>query len=390
VTRNRSFLSFLIIFIFTFIYSFQAAQSLSIDSDIARDLSETIDMAHGNFTLVGPKLSTGLYAGPYYYYLLLPGFLMGNASLSVILIWHAFLFALGLSISFFILSNKKNLFQSFLLIILVGLLPLYIKSARHPGNAFSYLPLLLIFLSIYYLKQQRNSFFFGLFAGIIANFHPVNLLILLPLALFKRKLIRLFSFFSGLAISYLPLIIFEFRHNFVIIRHLFISSPIANFSMQSHYLFPLQLFGFFVLAIFLAYYSHKALILFFIFLALLYFPRQLYQRSSQNISKFQKAVDLVIDKKLVSLNQPFNIIGILKKDAKVPYGDEYRFLFKTKHYFPLPKEDYSSAQSLIIFSQDNQFVLGDYNSHELSQFGLSHQLARESQTDSIKIYYLQK
>jgi hypothetical protein len=69
--------SLIIIFIFI-LYCYRLPQSLSVNTDYAKDVYAIAKMSQGHFTLLGPALSAGIFAGPYYYYLMLPGLVLSG------------------------------------------------------------------------------------------------------------------------------------------------------------------------------------------------------------------------------------------------------------------------------------------------------------------------
>ncbi len=53
---------------FGVIYSWRLNESFNVDSDWARDIHDVIKITQGDISLIGPPLSAGAFAGPYYYY----------------------------------------------------------------------------------------------------------------------------------------------------------------------------------------------------------------------------------------------------------------------------------------------------------------------------------
>lgn len=183
-------------------------------------------IAQGQFTLLGPKLSFGgTYAAPYYYYFFTPSLLLSGLNVFSIVYTNAFLFALGLGVMLFLAKPHYGLKKSLLLTLAVGLLPMYIFGSHYPGNGLSYIPLLLIFLLLLYLRNyqsKRQLFLLGLVSGILTTTHPTNLLVIIPLLLIitfqLKKKINLIYFLPGILIPFTPLVVFELKHNFLMIR----------------------------------------------------------------------------------------------------------------------------------------------------------------------------
>lgn len=217
-------LAIVLVFFFFFLYYFKLQSSYIFNTDIARDSYSIIEVAQGKLTLIGPKLNFGgYYAGPYYYYLFAPILLLGNFEFKYILMFNAFIFAICLG--YFFIKVKKSYSTVFALLstISLGFFPIYIVSARNPGNAYTYIPFLIFFLTYSYFsdtQKKQELFLLGILAGIIINFHLLNLLVFFALGTFifinlKKKYTFLF-FVLGIILPFVPLMLFEIRHNFVI------------------------------------------------------------------------------------------------------------------------------------------------------------------------------
>src|SRR3990167_6447402 len=172
---SRSFFIFIIILFSFFLYSYRLTSAYYFDSDMARDLNEILDLTQGKFKLLGPSSSFGgLYTGPYYYYLFTPILLLTRFNLDSILLLNAFFFSLALGYFFYQVYAKHDLFKAALSTTCLVLFPLLIFAARNPGNAFTYLPFLLFFLTcLVFADYEKKSVLFslGILAGVILNFH---------------------------------------------------------------------------------------------------------------------------------------------------------------------------------------------------------------------------
>ena len=199
---------------------------------------QTIKIAQGDLVLVGPKMNLGGYwAGPHLYYLLAPALFMGRFEVSGVLYFHTFLFAA--SLGFFFYNSSKNLgaFKSMIATISLGLIPLFIISSRYPSNGYTYLALFLIlFTYVFFFKPQTNKALIiaGLLTGFILNIHPISLLALIFISayifhLLKRKKLFLF-FLIALFITFIPSIIFEISHGFIMTKDTFINKSYISFT----------------------------------------------------------------------------------------------------------------------------------------------------------------
>ena len=232
------------IFLVSFlIYSYKLPSSYTFNTDIARDADEMIQVAQGRLTLIGPMLNFGgFHAGPYYYYLFAPILLISKFNLDFVLIFNALLFSAGLVYLFKKISKKYSMLWAFICSWAFAILPLYLLMSRNPGNAYSYLPFLLIFLTyVYFNNVQKTSeiFLLGLLAGIIVNFHPLNAIVFLPIVFYLllnvKKKSNILLFILGGFVSYMPLIFFEIRHDFVIFKKMAFDFGSGNLPISANY-----------------------------------------------------------------------------------------------------------------------------------------------------------
>jgi len=218
------------------LYFFKLPGSYNFDSDFARDLINIHTISQGHLTLLGPKSSFGgLYTGPYYYYLFVPIYRISH-SLNAILFFNALLFACSISLVFFILNKHLSLFRATLASLALAFLPLLITTSRSPGNAFSYIPFLIVALTIFsFAIPEKNLLIFclGLLLGIILNFHYSNIFFIVSawmiLLLTLKKRMKIAYFALGIFVSYLPLGLFELKHGLVMFKNTFVNGSYHTF-----------------------------------------------------------------------------------------------------------------------------------------------------------------
>lgn len=224
--KKNVLLCVLIFVLFFFLYSYKIVDSYLFNTDIARDSYGIIEIAQGKFTLIGPKLNFGgLYAGPYYYYLFAPILFLSSYSFYPILLFNAALFALALVYFFLEVKKRASLLNSLLYALAIGLLPLYVITARNPGNAYTYIPLLLLFLTYSYFgnpTKGRDFLLVGLMCGIIVNFHFLNILAvgtIFAFLFYKTQNRKSFVyFFAAFFATFAPIIVFDIKHDFVVFK----------------------------------------------------------------------------------------------------------------------------------------------------------------------------
>lgn len=222
-----------------FIFSFKIQSSTSFEGDLGRDLFEIGKISHGNLTLLGPKGSFGgIYTAPYHYYLFLLPFIIAGRQLNGILFFNGLLFSLSLIFFSFHVSKKFDKFTGFFSGLVMMLLPFFIFSARSPGNGYTPAAFFLVFLTFIYFYDlnklnQAKILLLGLFFGIIISTLFVYIIIFVPILLFiyfilKNKKI-FFLFLLGIFLAFSPLILFEFKNQFVMLKNTFIDKSYLSF-----------------------------------------------------------------------------------------------------------------------------------------------------------------
>lgn len=219
------------------VYFFALVSSYNYDSDFGRDINDISKIASGDFTLLGPKLSFGgIHAGPYYYYLFTPAIVLFKNQPQSMLYLNASIFIVIFLIIYKFFGWRPDLYLS--------TLPLVIYSARSPGNAFSYISLLVLSLLLFPRVLKLNKpliwLIYGFVAGVIINFHLINLVIFGTLFISciiyfvyhkqYKNIVNIFIAGFGIIIAFSPLILFEITHNFVQIRNTFIDQSYKAFT----------------------------------------------------------------------------------------------------------------------------------------------------------------
>lgn len=230
------------IFFFRITTSYRMPPSYNYDSDFGRDLLLMQRINHGKQILIGPQLSfAGLHLGSYPFYLFAPFLRVGNTYKSV-LVANALIFILGLFSLFFYLSKKLGIKYSLLSLLWLSTTPYIILAARSPGNAFSYLIFLMWYLAVVMFWGKftfTKSIILGGLAGFIVNFHPVGFIAVVIPFLAKTVVDKRFSkkekfyssliFFFSLILTFIPVIVFEIRHKFVISQTIFETNRYSEF-----------------------------------------------------------------------------------------------------------------------------------------------------------------
>lgn len=219
------------------IYSWKLPTSFFWNSDWTRDLYDMVRMARGDFQIVGPALSGGLFAGPYYYWTLLPFLVLSGMNEQVVLLGNAMLFAVGAALGFMVLAGTLGIKRALGWAVVVGLNPFWITQARQPANGFTYLPLLLFVYTISFFKKSWSGLslvMLGWCWGVLLNFHPTVSLTLVPVWIWlfsKLPQKRQFGWLVlGTFAAFVPLLAFEAKNDWPIIRGLVFNRQYEIFS----------------------------------------------------------------------------------------------------------------------------------------------------------------
>lgn len=202
--------------------------------DQARDylIVKRIIINH-KFTLIGPTvLIPGVYLPPFYYYSLVPALFFSNFHLIGPDVYTAFLGTLTVLIFYLLAKDIFGQLTAVLTSLIFASLPLVVVASRHAWNPnATQLFSLLVFAFLWQFVKDKNWtwFYFALVAlGWGLNLH-FSMIMLLPLTLgvfflgVRKKRSRLSEALIGcliLAIFLFPLLLFEFRHGFLITHNL--------------------------------------------------------------------------------------------------------------------------------------------------------------------------
>lgn len=218
----------LIISLGLFLRLYNLPNSISFAWDQERD-AFTIKqiIVDKKLTLIGPRVvnDNGFMLGPYFFYILLPFYLITNLNPSAIIFFVATYSFIFLISSFFILKKIFSQNIAYIFIFIWSVLPLAISI-----DTISWNPLLVPFLFIFLLyllntldfNKIKNWLLLGFYLGFSFNIH-VQLIILsftafvfLLIKILKKDFFKNIIFlFIGFITSFLPLLIFDLRHNFL-------------------------------------------------------------------------------------------------------------------------------------------------------------------------------
>ena len=123
--------------------------------DQARDMLDIRTLGEfKDIMVMGPTTSiNGLRLGPFYYYLMLPAYWIGDGNPQALVNWNIFLFLIS-GISIFLFFRKRDITTGFLISTIFLLAPRLFDTTRYFWNANSAVYLsVFFFLSLYFLFE---------------------------------------------------------------------------------------------------------------------------------------------------------------------------------------------------------------------------------------------
>lgn len=221
---------FLFIFLFSLVALllrlYKVVDQMPFTFDQGRDLMALLEISSGNPTLVGPTTGiAGVFLGPFYFYFLLPAFLISGGSPAAVMIWVSLFVTLTLPFFFYILKPITGKFWAWTGFIALIFLPGSIMDARVIWNPSLAAPLLILGIWTLLKSEKKPKFLvasalvFALALQIEIAYFVYLLPALLIWAIAKRKKYN-FKIISlsllMVVLTLIPQVIFELRNNFII------------------------------------------------------------------------------------------------------------------------------------------------------------------------------
>lgn len=234
-------------------------------NDQGRDMKVLYHMlTEKKMTLIGPATSIAgnygnIYFGPYYYYFLLPFYLIDQSAYFMTALFPA-LFIFGIFLFFLVTELKfsQKLIVS-LLLIFSWYSTYYTRFLWNLNLAFLLSFILFSFFLIFkekIVKYWLPSLAFGLISGMFFQIHYGMLFLYMSLLVFFLKYKRNILFYlTGFILSFVPFLFFDMRHQYVIGKNIislivlqfkFHNTSLSMYSLASiftkifdYYLFPL-------------------------------------------------------------------------------------------------------------------------------------------------------
>ncbi len=253
---NDKKLILILLLVAFFVYVWRLQESLLFVEDTARDTLAMLKLwQQKEITLIGPPISFGQYGirtmffGSLAYYIGLTGLLISSFNPLGAIYPNVLFFLMSIPVFYlFIKQLTPDRSINYGATVLYALSPITVYHARFFWNPNLIIPLSVLFWYLVLKKKSKNNFlrFFaaGIVGGLMTNLHYVSLLPALAYSLFlfwQKKIKPGFSLLAGFIVSSLPLILFELKNNFYLlkaasynIQHPTIQKT-ANLDMLSHF-----------------------------------------------------------------------------------------------------------------------------------------------------------
>lgn len=199
---------------------------LSFSSDIARDFLLFGEIVQKKIILIGPKSSVmGLFHGPLWLYLNLPGYLIGQGNPIIVEWWWIVFTGIFLVSCYFVGSRLFDKKTGYLFVLIMSLyMSFHTNSFINPVGAMFLIPFFFFFF-IRYLDAQKAKYLFAHFftIGLIIQFEMaigIPFLILSTLFLFikiiRSKNKKHLLLFLAVFIPLINFFLFDLRHDFLL------------------------------------------------------------------------------------------------------------------------------------------------------------------------------
>ncbi len=416
----------------SFVWRSSGIDSVSFDTDLARDLKEISTIQLGTVVWLGPWLGPGLHASSAYYYLFYPAIALSGGKVAS-MVWFNLVLGL-LAVGYFgLYAVKKHRFVGVIGVLALSLSPVITENILHPGNGFSYIYFVLISITALWFD---SSFILACFAaGCAVALHPAAgilpffLLIrwwnrghtwkdavlggvaatlpLAPLIAFeaitKGYIIRSFlskpssngifiqfglenarQIGSLIGFSLLPLVIcmgiasFQMKQTKIkfILAWLYTTLALFGFVLFFQNVLWRYLFAYAVLAIFtivVMFMRQKVTTLVLVGIAVLFLARSPLlhppQKATRTIAQVEATADYLKEKHLLSYDKKIAVVAALSADTQVPQADDYRFLLRNRGYTVVDTTENQTADQLLYVLEVPDFNWEQWSTWEIEQFG---------------------
>lgn len=217
---------FVVFLIGLFLRTYRQSDLLGFYFDQGRDAVEVQKILHGNFTLIGPTTGfAGIFRGPFFYYWLIPGYLLGNGNPAIAAVYISAINALGILVIYACGALFFSRIAGLIAATLIALSYYATTSARwlsNPSPVWFFGPLALLCTGLAFRKSW-NFLPIGLLSlGLTMQLEEagmgfVVLVFFVCLATqWKRLSFKQWAIsFTAFAITFAPLALFDLRNDFL-------------------------------------------------------------------------------------------------------------------------------------------------------------------------------
>jgi hypothetical protein len=377
-----------IIFFFFFLRLYHLKDSLNFSADQGEAMLRVWQIwKNKEITLIGPAASPEIFhrqffQGPLIYYQILATLLLSGwdpLRSSYLLIILNFTGLLFLYQALLRLINRQAALSG---IIMFTFFPAVVEFSRFhfgPNTLLFLMPMYIMTLVYLYQKPKAGLLFLlGFLGGLSLQFHFQIVLIvtltLLWLAINYRKINWLLFYCLGVGLGYMPLIIFDIRHQFYNINTIWLWLTYAGNNnpghFNIHYFLAFLPFVFTLIAYFLEKIRQKynwlpTIILSFFIAISLYFnlrPKNAFgMPAGWSYPSLIKTTDIV----LAESGSNYNIVNLLSGDTRF-YSMRYLLTIQNKP--PLPVDQYPRAEELFVVSYKSADEVLNHPVWELQSF----------------------
>lgn len=147
----------LLVILAIFLRLFRLDELFTFTYDQGRDMYVLQNIVRGDFTLIGPTTGLpGVFLGPFMYYFLVPGFILGNGSPLAVVKWMLVVITLVSPLFYLLLKRKVSPSQALIGFLLLVLTAGSIEEARQIWNPSLVVPVLLI-STFSLFKSKKNQ-----------------------------------------------------------------------------------------------------------------------------------------------------------------------------------------------------------------------------------------
>jgi hypothetical protein len=233
ILQNKPYYLIVLVLLFftVFLRVWRIDQIMDFNYDQGRDALVIADLLKGNLVLIGPTTGIeGIFLGPFYYYFLAPGYLIGQGLPAIASVWQTIFIILGYLLIFFMVRFHISKIAAFLVLFFMTFSFQKIFEDRwlsNPVPTFFFIPLAVLFFTQSFKKPLPFLPLAFLCLGITLQLEAASAFFLflagvLLVILFRNKYNLKAIFFSVLAffMTLVPQIMFELKNNFLLTHNL--------------------------------------------------------------------------------------------------------------------------------------------------------------------------